>query len=424
MPIAEPAAPAGLRAIAADLEAGHLEEVTRALQALPWPQPDPFAQLLRGETLRRQGHHGQARPWLEAACRQGEAQGAGWQAQAWHALGLNTRSQGDFAIAAEAFLQALAHDPGHQVSYHALQFTSLEPAWIEILLPRLEATVARVPRLPLALMVLAQWQRCAGRVEAALTGSYRAAQLSCRPCQRPLLDRVAAPTLPEALIIGAPKSGTTSLLAYLSEHPGIWAHPRKELHFFDAHWDWGEAWYRCQFPVFRPSSGVIRMEATPNLLQLPECPERVAQLMPAARLIVLLREPLARALSWFQHLRRQEGLQGEAEEVLLEEQQRLEQLSAAERSRLGWWAPNCLSGSLYAQQVERWRSFFPPEQLLILRLEDLRDDPETVMALVHRFLGLNPTESSQGHYQTVHNDAPDRYADLPPALAEAEPHPW
>ncbi|MCP9790343.1 sulfotransferase [Vulcanococcus limneticus Candia 3F8] len=343
-------------------------------------------------------------------------------ARARHTAGLQARAAGRFRVAAEAFLASLEAEPRWQPSYHALQFTRLSDADVAELQPRLRGVVERVPHLALAQQVLAFWQRRCGEEAAALQRSYHAAQLCCGPMHRPHLLAAAEPQLPEALILGAPKSGTTSLLAYLSRHPRIWAHPRKELHFFDSYWQWGEAWYRNQFPVFRPGSGIVRIEATPNYLQLPCGPERVATLMPEARLIVLLREPLERALSWFHHMQRQEGLQGEAARVLEQEADELAALSPEQRNALGWHHPNCLTGSLYPAQLQRWRHQFPADQLLVLRLEDLAADPPAVLARVLAFLGLPPlpwaSEGQRGAWRVRHNAAPEAYGDLPADLSE------
>ena len=241
-----------------------------------------------------------------------------------------------------------------------------------------------------------------------------------RLARRALDDPADAGVLPTVLLIGAPKSGTTSLLAYLEAFPQLWRHPRKELHFLDGRWAWGEDWYRLQFPSAGRLAGRLAIEATPDYLQDPEAPGRAAALMPEARLIVVLREPLRRALSWFQHRQRLLGGGEEAEAVISAELEALEALSADERARLGWRSPNCLAGSLYVDQLRRWHRCYKQHQILVLRFEDLVIDPEATCHRVGRFLGLPQREMTAVVRQTLGqawNVAPEPYPPLSSRLA-------
>ena len=94
-----------------------------------------------------------------------------------------------------------------------------------------------------------------------------------------------------------------------------WCHPRKELNFFDGFYCYGSSWYCAQFPRFRDTANILRGEATPNYFSHPEAAPRIAALMPDARMVVLL-DPLSRAISWLQHLRRLEGVEGTIEHWL------------------------------------------------------------------------------------------------------------
>jgi hypothetical protein len=272
---------------------------------------------------------------------------------------------------------------------------------------------------PLASQLLADWQFRLGDRENSLTRSFHAAQQSVPAQYHHSIDTLSPPSLPEALIIGAPKSGTTSLAAWLSGHPQIYVHPRKELHFFDTRWERGENWYRCQFPVFKPSQyPIIRLEATPNYLQLPEIPIRVSSLMPQARLIVILRHPVDRALSWYHHIVRQEGVTDSAATIFSQELDELEALSKDDHSAIGWHGTNCLAGSFYRAQLSRWRSAFPPAQLLILQMEAVLGQPETTWKKIEQFLGLTyskilfPTDKPLPRL----NHAPGTYASLESSL--------
>ena len=132
----------------------------------------------------------------------------------------------------------------------------------------------------------------------------------------PLLEKLLRATtyplrlLPDFLIIGTQRGGTTSLYNYLVEHPGIGAASIKEVHFFDTpHFKQGLAWYRGHFPsafqryyVERSlKHGFVTGEASPYYLFHPHAPKRVAGLMPQMKLIVMLRNPVDRAYSHYHH---------------------------------------------------------------------------------------------------------------------------
>ena len=108
-------------------------------------------------------------------------------------------------------------------------------------------------------------------------------------------------TLPDFVIIGAKKCGTTFLYNLLSEHPHIESAAQKELHYFDRFFDQGIEWYRRCFPPPKWIDGrrAITGEATPYLSK-PSAAERMAKVLPQARLLVLLRNPVDRAYSDYQ----------------------------------------------------------------------------------------------------------------------------
>lgn len=379
-------------------------------------QTTAMRHLLQAELQRREGNNSGADGQFRLACLL--ITNPSWQAMALYRNGLNLRSMGKFVEAAEAFLDALELEPGQAASIHALQFTKLNTENIKALLGRLSSVVKKARQFPLGLQLLADWEFQIGQKLQALEHSYYSAQLSVSAQQKELLNWGAIPKLPEALIIGAPKSGTTSFAAALTNHPQLWVHPRKELHFFDGRWEWGQSWYRCQFPVFQAGAQIIRLEATPNYLQLPEAPERLHGLIPTARLVVVLREPLDRAVSWYHHMTRQEGLRKPLAEVIETELNGLLELSEQERSKLGWFGSNCLAGSLYVSQIKRWQRFFKPEQLLLLAFEDIVQNPLLASQKVAIHIGVDPNLFTPKLAFLKLNAAPATYLALAPELAE------
>lgn len=198
--------------------------------------------------------------------------------------------------------------------------------------------------------------------------------------------------LPDFLGIGVQKGGTTTLQRLLEQHPGAWLPPTKELHFFSLHHHRGEAWYRRPFAEARPEQRCG--EITPYYLFHPEAPARIQALLPRARLLVLLRDPVERALSQYFHSRRL-GLEPlDLEEAFAAEKRRLagaEAVLAAPGGRhRSHQEHSYLARSRYEQQLRRYEERFAPGQLLVLRSEALFADPQLVWRQVLAFLELEP----------------------------------
>jgi Sulfotransferase domain len=196
--------------------------------------------------------------------------------------------------------------------------------------------------------------------------------------------------LPDFLVIGAQKAGTTALYAYLRWHPGITGPSWKEVSFFDRHWWRGEAWYRAQFPL-RSGQRLVG-EASPSYLFHPLAPERVRSLVPDAKLVALVRDPVDRAYSHYQH---EVALGREPlsfEDALAAEEERtrgeVERLVAHPRAfSHAWWDHTYAARGRYADQLESWLEVFPREQLLVVPSEDLGERPAETYAAVLAFLG-------------------------------------
>ncbi|HSB38794.1 MAG TPA: sulfotransferase domain-containing protein [Gaiellaceae bacterium] len=205
---------------------------------------------------------------------------------------------------------------------------------------------------------------------------------------------VARP-LPDFLILGAQKAGTTALYAYLRRHPAITGPSWKEVSFFDRHWARGEAWYRGNFPNLARTRGKLVGEASPSYVFHPLAPQRVRELVPEARLVVLVRNPVDRALSHYNHevvlgrepLSFEDALEAEEERLRGEEERMVADPRYFSR---GWWSHTYKARGRYAEQLERWLAVFPREQLLVLPSDDLGADPAAAHARVLEFLGAAP----------------------------------
>lgn len=262
------------------------------------------------------------------------------------------------------------------------------------------------------------------------TAPTREGELRLGPL-RPAGRWVSAPARarPDFLVIGAQKSGTTSLHRYLIGHPRVcWANT-KEVHFFNDAYTLGVPWYLAQFPWRwetrvagrRRGERTAVGEATPEYLFHPRVPARVHAFDPRMRLIAVLRDPVDRAYSQYQMQVRKRGETRTFEELLDLEQvelpRELERIAAdpAYVSPIGL-RRSYVSRGRYAEQFERWLRLFPREQLLILMSEELSADPPTTVARVADFLGLPPWELgdhrrwSCGSYEPMAEETRDRLA--------------
>lgn len=198
--------------------------------------------------------------------------------------------------------------------------------------------------------------------------------------------------LPDFLIIGAQKGGTTSLHAYLCEHSCVPAPATKEVHFFDLEFHRGADWYRAHFQRHK-GVGALSGESTPYYLFHPLAPVRAAELLPDCKLIVVLRDPVDRAFSHHNHecALGYEDLDFEA--AIAAEPGRLageeERLVSEPRYRsFSHQHHSYLSRGRYAEQLERWLECFGRERLLVLSAEDLFEEPGRIVGEAQEFLGL------------------------------------
>jgi len=223
--------------------------------------------------------------------------------------------------------------------------------------------------------------------------------------------------IPDAVIIGAQKCGTSSLFHYLEQHPRLGRARTKEVHYFDLHFDRGPHWYRGQF---RRRPGEIVVEASPYYLFHPAVPERAAALLPGAKLIVMMREPVARAYSHFQHARAKGHETLGFEEAIAAERERIgdsHEALADGRMRRSYAHQyfSYISRGFYADQIERWQKHYPAESFLFLRAEDLFAAPQETFNRACEFLGLPQAalpDASARNARTYDRMRPETRAEL------------
>jgi hypothetical protein len=206
--------------------------------------------------------------------------------------------------------------------------------------------------------------------------------------------------LPSIVVIGAQRAGSTSLFYALARHPHVARPATKEVHFFDDHFWRGPGWYRSFFPLSawrerarRRHRDLIGVDATPSYLFHPAAPARAAATVPDARLLVILRDPVARAYSHYQQARRKKIERLPFPDALAAEERRLageeEKLLSDPRYRsFQHLHHSYVSRGLYADQLERWLPHFPRDRLHVIFAEEFFARPGDVYTEVIRFLGL------------------------------------
>jgi len=203
------------------------------------------------------------------------------------------------------------------------------------------------------------------------------------------VGRVDVMCLPNFLIIGAPRSGTTSLYFYLKQHPEVYLSPIKEPQFF--------AFEGAKDPALPPWSTSIEVyeslferarnealigEASPIYLHTPGCAERIRSHIPDVKMIAVLRNPVDRALSHYLHHRRLKSEKAASFATALS----LEEKRIAEGYHPAFFYKNA---GLYSRHLKRYYAIFEREQLHVLLYEDLVDKPSVVIREIFQFLGVD-----------------------------------
>lgn len=231
-------------------------------------------------------------------------------------------------------------------------------------------------------------------------------------------QRLNLGSLPDFYIIGAQKSGTSSLYDCLGQHPGIIRRIHKEIHFFNepTRRNLGLDFYQAHFTTqskrqkiaqqlgYQPLEG----EATPFVIH-PWLPQWVYEATPQAKLILIARNPVDRALSHYYHnqTRGRETLEFEA--AINSEQTRINQdfqrlVRDPNHSGAEYLCYSYLTRGYYAEQLERWLKFFAPDQICVVAFESFIQDQKTIVAQIFQFLNL-----PEFTITTTHRSNPGRY---------------
>jgi hypothetical protein len=210
--------------------------------------------------------------------------------------------------------------------------------------------------------------------------------------------------LPDFLIVGAQKCGTTSLYGNLVKHPSVIPALVKEVHFFNNsrnYFQKGVGWYKAHFPSLLYkyySTHICRNdfltgEASPFYMFHPHAPKRISELLPEVKIIILLRNPVDRAYSQYHH-----EVEGRCETLSFEDAIRMEEerlrgefdkIMKDEHYKSWRYDHNSyLLRGIYVDQLKRVYNYFNKSQVLILKSEDYFKDSQATFEKALQFLGL------------------------------------
>jgi hypothetical protein len=189
-----------------------------------------------------------------------------------------------------------------------------------------------------------------------------------------------AAVLPSFFIIGPPRTGTSWLHEVLREQT-ILPHPTKETRFFDVHFHRGLEWYRAHFS--KASNGQPAGEVAPTYFASAEARERIAQMIPHARVVCIFRDPVERVLSLYRVKRAYGMIPWSFEQAIVRD-------------------PELMETSRYGANLKAWQVALGREQVLATVYDDLRNDPQAYLDTLVDFLGLPRFRLHPSQGKSVH----------------------
>ena len=187
--------------------------------------------------------------------------------------------------------------------------------------------------------------------------------------------------LPQALIIGVKKGGTKALLTFLTSHPDIRS-CKKEVHFFDKYYDKGLVWYRNRMPQSFPNQ--LTIEKSPRYFVTTAVPKRVYKMSPDIKLLVILRDPVKRAISDYVHMKtrkKKSEMKGNLDAMLFS--------NRSKHSRFINSSLPFIKTGMYSVHLKSWLKYFPREQIHFVNGDEMITNPSKQLASVQKFLHLN-----------------------------------
>ena len=228
--------------------------------------------------------------------------------------------------------------------------------------------------------------------------------------------------LPDFIIVGTVRSGSTSLYYNICEHPSVLSAAYDEIGFFDSNYHLGINWYRSMFPTIKEMENVERKtgfaitgEDTPFYLWKEEAAKRIFEMNGDTKIIGIFRNPVDRAYSNYNLAVRSKTEKLTFEEAIDEEIGFLKNHSfreSVDNKR------SYLAKGIYENQIKIWFELFPREQIHLLSTEDMQKNPEETLQKTFRFLEIpdyiikNPQKQKAAEYKKMNNETREKLVDF------------
>ena len=343
-----------------------------------------------------------------------------WQAYFEIGLGQAWEKQRNFAAAIDCYLNAIKIDPNLQLPYKILQYVEIPPEKLDEIIIFYQQLTEKNPNLDLAWGNLGDVLTQANKIDDAII-CYRHSCYHNAINLNPELAKfdwaIAKQKAPDFIIIGAPKCGTSSLYVYLQQHPRVLLSHKKEINFFNKHFDRGIDWYLAHFPAITDAENFITGEASTQYIFTQEAERKIVDAFPDTKIIIMLRDPVERTISdYYHHLNR--GLETRSlktiVETSLQQLNKLQELGS--KYKIGEF--DYILKSVYFYQICFWRKIINQDNILIVNSNTFFEDTQTEMERVWQFLQLDCYSSSNymkynvGAYLPVANEIKQQLAQL------------
>jgi tetratricopeptide (TPR) repeat protein len=333
-------------------------------------------------------------------------------------LGYLLATNNNLNQAAKVYLQAILLNPEKWAAHNKIRQHNWNETEENILINGLKRVIASKPKSQLPYMTLSYLLSSQKNLELANSFLQIASNNKALGLNKKFNltnSQIIKQRIPNFLIIGSGKCGTSSLYQYISQHPQVLPAITKEIGYFDVNRRYrnGINWYLSHFPQMMEQDHFLTGEATPSYLYRYQVAERLYQVFPQMKLIVILRNPLERAISAYYHAVKDLGESRSLENAINDEIKILEEFEnpleiMATKYKFDHRSePRYIVWGLYYYFLKHWLKLFPKKQFLILHSYDLFDNPESTTNKVFSFLGL-PNYCSEkylkytaGNYQKI-----------------------
>ena len=208
--------------------------------------------------------------------------------------------------------------------------------------------------------------------------------------------------LPDCIVTGVGRGGTTSMFKYLNQHSCITKSAYDEIGFFDDNYHLGLNWYRSMFPtkfhkekIIKKYGKFLTYDVTPWYIRRPWNVKRIHDILPKIKLIAILRNPVDRTYSHYHFARLNHNMTESFDEIIEDDMNNISKFCQSNKKLTDFYFENLVQNSylargFYAEQLEKWFEIFEKNQFLIISSEDLAKKTQSTLDVVFKFLDVKP----------------------------------